>query len=141
MPQRSLYSESFTNVLEQATIYGLIQGAGAAAPVVAGTTFSGTSSKSFMPRSVNWISLIAADIVRTGAGIYTAKFTDGLPYVIDITVSNWGTSGLWASMVDFNPTTRVVSFQTFNAGGTPADMAATDFLRFTITGSQTVVSP
>lgn len=141
MPQRGLYSESFTSCLEQATIFGLIQGAGAAVPVVAGITFSASSSKSFMPRTVNWISLIAADITRSGVGVYTAKLVDSLPYVIDITPAVWGPSGTWASIVDYNPTTRVISFQTFAAGGAAADLAATEFLRFTVTGSQTVPNP
>jgi|SRR5882757_6423291 len=136
---RTPYSESFTSVLEQCTLYGLIQGAGAAAPVVAPITASSTSSKSFMPRSVNWISLVATDITRSGVGVYTAKFIDGLPYVMDITPAVWGPSGTWGSIVDYNPTTRVVSFQTFAAGGSAGDLASTEFLRFTVTGALTTM--
>ena len=140
MPDRSLYSESFTSVLEQAVIYGMIQGAGAAAPVVAPTTFSATSCKGFMPRSVNWVSLVAADITRSGAGVYTVKLGVGLglPYVIDIGANVMGTAGMWATVQDYNPTTRVISVTTFAAGGAATDLAATDFLRFTITGAQTI---
>lgn len=137
-PSRTLYNESFSSVLEQATIYGLIQGQGAAAPVVAPTAFSATSSKSFMPRSVNWVSLVASDIVRSSAGVYTVKFVENMPYVIDITPAVWGPSGIWASIVDYNPTTRVVSVQTFAAGGAAADLTTNDYLRFTVTGSFTV---
>lgn len=137
-PSRSLYNESFSSILELATIYGMIQGQGAAAPIVAPVTFSATSSKSFMPRSINWVSLVAADITRSGAGVYTAKFVENMPYVADITPAIWGPSGLWGSIVDYNPTTRVVSFQTFAAAGAATDLTTNDYLRFTVTGSFTV---
>ncbi len=137
-PSRSLYSESFSSIQELSTTYGMIQGQGAVAPVVAPTTFSATSAKGFMSRSINWISLVPTDITRSGVGVYTAKFVENMPYVADLTPSIWGPSGLWGTIIDYNPTTRVVSFQTFAAAGAAADLTVNDFLRFTITGSFTV---
>lgn len=141
MPQRSLYSEAFTSCLEQAVIYGMIQGAGAAPPVVAPITFSATSSKGFMPRTVNWVSLTSGDITRGGVGVYTVKLVDGLPYVIDIAANVMGAAGSWATVQDYNPTTRVITVTTFAAAGAAYELTATDFLRFTITGSQTIPNP
>lgn len=130
----NLTTESYSTVAEQVVCYGKLQGAGAAAPVVPTTTISTTSSKSFMQRSTNFVSITAADTTRSGAGVYTTKFRQLPAIVIDVGVNIMGPNGLWALCLDVNVSTRTISFSTFNAGGTPTDMAATDFITFTVTG-------
>lgn len=127
---------------EQVTLYAKIQGAGAAAPVRAPTTFSATSSRGFMHASNNMVSLTAADITRAGVGDYTAKLQEGIPVVLDITGRVWSTAAAGAKDVyirEYNPTTQVITFGTNLAtSGAVADLAATDFLVFTIVGQKTV---
>lgn len=125
---------------EQITFYGKIQGAGAAAPVRAPTTFSTTSSIGFMHTSNNFVSLTAADIARSGVGLYTVKFSDGLPVVLDIDAKSWGPSATAkdAYVIDYNPTTRIVSIAVFLQTGAAADLAAADFVTFVINGTKNV---
>lgn len=127
---------------EQITMYAKLQGAGAAAPVRAPTTFSATSMAGFLHASNNFVSLTATDITRAGVGDYTAKLRDGLPVVIDVDGRVYSNSAATAKDVyvrDYNPTTRVITFGV-NAATTGAviDLAATDFLVFTITGMKSV---
>ena len=127
---------------EHVVFYAKLQGAGAAAPVRAPTTFSATSSAGFMHASNNFVSLTATDITRAGVGDYTAKLRDGIPVVIDIDGRVWSTTAATAKDVyirDYNPTTRVITFGVNLATtGAVADLAATDFLVFTIVGQKTV---
>lgn len=127
---------------EHLVFYAKIQGAGAAAPVRAPTTFSATSSAGFLHASNNFISLTAADITRAGVGDYTAKLRDSVPVVIDIDGRIWSTTAATAKDVyirDYNPTTRVITFGTnLTTSGAVADLAATDFLVFTIVGQKSV---
>lgn len=128
---------------DHVVFYAKIQGAGAAAPVRAPTTFSATSSIGYMHASNNFISLTAADITRSGAGAYTAKLRDGIPVVLDIDARCWSSTGAAAYkdvyITDYNPTTRVISFGTNLAtSGAATDLLATDFVTFTITGQKSV---
>lgn len=126
---------------EHLTFYAKIQGTGAAAPVRAPTTFSATSSVGFMHASHNFCSLTATDIVRTGAGAYTMKLRDGVPVVLNITAECWGPAATGKDIViqDYNPTTRVVTFASnLESTGAATDLAAADFVVFTITGTKTV---
>jgi hypothetical protein len=127
---------------EQITMYAKITGAGAAAPVRSSTTFSATASSAFMHASHNFVSLTAADITRAGVGDYTVKLRDGLPVVLDIDARCWSTTAAGAKDVyirEYNPTTRVITFGTNLATtGAVADLAATDFVVFTIVGTKSV---
>lgn len=127
---------------EQIVLYAKIQGAGAAAPVRAPTTFSTTSAAGYMHASHNFVSLTATDITRAGVGDYTAKLRDGLPVVIDIDARIWSTNAATAKdcyIRDYNPTTRVITFGTnLTTSGAVADLASTDFLVFTIVGTKSV---
>jgi hypothetical protein len=139
------YAQSFQTVIQQITFYGMLQGAGAAAPVYPTNVVSTTSSKGFMQKSTNIISPTAADTTRAGTGSYTTKVLTaarkalvGLPPImLDVTSNVWGPSGTWASNVDYNPTTGVLTFLTFAAGGAAADLAATEFVHFTFTAQNT----
>ena len=95
-----------------------------------------------MPASNNYISTVATDITRAGVGDYTAKLRDGLPVVLDIDGRIWSTTAAGAKdcyIRDYNPTTRVITFGTNLATtGAVADLAATDFLVFTIVGQKSV---
>jgi hypothetical protein len=131
------FTQAFNMFPSGCVLVGLIQGAGAAAPVVAPTTFSATSSKGFMSQLNNFVSTVAGDIVRSGVGVYTVKFRASLPVNFDITANVWGPNGTWSSIVDFNPTTGILSFKTFAAAGAAADLAATEFVHFTVIGQLT----
>lgn len=115
-----------------------VQGAGAAAPVIPTAVFSGTSAKGYMTAANNFASAVAGDITRAGVGQYTIKLKDGLPVNLDIAPNVWGPSGTWATIVDYNPTTRVVSILVWAAGGAAADLAATEFLRLSVAGQLSV---
>lgn len=128
---------------DMVVMFGKLQGAGAAAPVRAPTTFSSTSTAGFMHSSNNFVSTTAADITRSGVGAYTVKFSDGLPVILDIDVRVFSTTGAAAYkdayVTDYNPTTRVLTFGTSLATtGAATDLLATDFVTFTITGQKTV---
>ena len=129
---------------DQIMMYAKIQGAGAAAPVRAPTTFSATSAAGYMHASNNFISTVAADITRAGVGDYTAKLRDGLPVILDIDARVWSTTAATAKDIyirDYNPTTRVITFGTNLATtGAVADLAATDFVVFSITGMKSIPS-
>lgn len=137
------FLQAFVTIQQQIVFYGMLKGAGAAAPVFPPTTISTTSAKGFMQNSTNFISPTAADTTRSGVGVYTTKFryvgtpTGAPPIMLDVTVNVWGPSGTWASVTDYNPTTGVLSFQTFAAGGAAADLAATEFVHFTFTAQNT----
>lgn len=127
-------------VCEQITFYAKIQGAGAAAPVRAPTTYSATSSIGFMHASNNFITTVATEITRSGVGTYTAKLQDGLPVVLDILARVWGPAATakQGNIVDYNPTTRIITFSVMTAAGVAADLAAADFLTFTIVGMKSI---
>lgn len=132
---------SFGMPREHITFYAKIQGAGAAAPVRAPTTFSATSSVGFMHASNNYVSLTAADIVRSGAGVYTMKLRDGLPVVLDVDATVWGPAATAKTIIlqDYNPTTRVLSFTSLLESTSAAtDLAAADFVVFTFKGQKNV---
>lgn len=131
-------NQSSSMAYEEITFYAKIQGAGAAAPVRAPTTFSATSSIGFMHASNNFVSLTATDIVRSGAGVYTVKLRDSLPVILWIDPSVWGTDSKRAQVTDYNPTTRVISVKVTTAAGVAADLASTDFLTFKITGQKSI---
>lgn len=123
---------------EQITFFAKFTGAGAAALTVASTTFSATSSKAFMHRSNNFASTTAADHTRSGTGIYTVKLSDSTPNVLAIVPTVTGTNGKRATLTEYNPTTRVASILTWDATGTAADLATTDFLTLVIIGTKSV---
>lgn len=115
-----------------------VQGAGAAAPTVPTTVFSSTSSIAYQARSVNYVSTVAGDITRSGAGVYTAKLVDSVPVVFDIIPTLWGADSKRVQVTGYNPSTRVISFQTTNAAGAATDIATTDFVKFNIVGTTDV---
>jgi hypothetical protein len=127
---------AFSMTPESIRFYAKIQGQGAAAPIRAPTTFSSTSFISFMHASNNFISLVATDITRSGAGVYTAKLRDFLPVIVAMDIQVAGTNGKWGSIVDYNPTTGVISFLTFSSAGAATDLATTDFAVFVIDGQK-----
>lgn len=130
---------AFAMPYEQITFYAKIQGAGAAAPVRAPTTFSATSSIGFMHASNNFCSAVATDITRASAGVYTMKLRDGLPVMLNISGDVWGPAATSKNLViqDYNPTTRVVSFTTnLETTGAATDLAAADFVVFELKGQK-----
>jgi len=132
---------SFAMALEQITHFAKIQGAGAAAAVRAPTTYSATSSIGFMHASNNFAPIVATDIVRTGAGAYTMKLLDGLPVILKIFGECWGPAATAKKIVvqDYNPTTRVLSFTSLlETTGAATDLAAADFVTFTIIGTKSI---
>jgi hypothetical protein len=141
------YVQSYETVIQRINFYGMLQGAGAAAPFYPTNTVSQTSSKGFMQKSANAISAVAGDTTRTGTGAYTTKLHSaaqqqltGLPpLAIDISANVWGPSGTWSSIVDYNPTTGLLTFLTFAAGGTAADLASTEFVHFTFSCQNTLL--
>ncbi len=135
---RSEYRQYASMSPDSVTFNGLIQGAGAAIPVVAPTTFSATSAKGYATLANNFVSRVATDITRSGVGAYTVKFVDSIPVVFDIDANVWGPNGTTATISDYNPTTRVVTLLTWGPTGTAADLAATEVLRFTVWGQLSV---
>jgi len=124
---------------EHIAFYAKIQGAGAAAPVRAPTTFSATSSIGFMHASNNFAPIVATDIVRSGAGVYTMKLRDSVPVILNISGDVWGPAATAKNLViqDYNPTTRVVSFTTnLESTGAATDLAAADFVVFEFKGQK-----
>lgn len=95
-----------------------------------------------MHASNNFAPLVATDITRAGVGDYTMKLRDGLPVVLDIDARVWSNSAATAKDIyirDYNPTTRVITFGTNLATtGAVADLAATDFVVFTIVGMKSI---
>ncbi len=120
------------------TFFGSVQGAGAAAPTIPTTTLSKTSSIQPMKAEDNFVSAVAGDIVRSGAGVYTIKLKDSIPVVLDIQPNVWGTDGKWAQLTDYDPSTRIISIKSYNAAGAATDLATTDNLKLTIIGRQGV---
>lgn len=126
---------------EQITFFAKVQGAGAAAPVRAPTTYSATSTIGFMHASNNFAPLVATDITRSGAGAYTMKLRDSLPVILNITAECWGPAATGKDIViqDYNPTTRVITFASnLESSGAATDLAAADFVVFTITGTKSL---
>jgi hypothetical protein len=126
---------------EQITFYAKIQGAGAAAPVRAPTTYSATAALGFMHASNNFAPTVATDIVRTSAGVYTMKLRDSLPVILDIRPTIWGpaASSKYVVIQDYNPTTRVLSFSVnLESSNAATDLAAADFVTFTIIGMKSI---
>ncbi len=131
---RSGYNQLQSMSQDTCFVFGSVQGAGAAIPVIPTTTLSTTSSIQPMTAQDNFISGTAGDITRSGAGVYTLKLKDGLPIILNITADVWGTDGKFAQLTDYNPSTRVVSIKTYTAAGVAADLASTDNLKLTIIG-------
>lgn len=124
---------------ETVTFFAIIQGQGAAVPVIpTPPNFprgAVTSSKSVATKPNNF----AASATRTSAGVYTLVLADSIPEILDIDPNVWGTDGKQVQIQDYNPVTRTISFSTFAANGTAAtDLAATDIVRFTITGQLSI---
>lgn len=136
--QRTKYTDGGCMSVDAITFFGSVQGAGAAAPVIPTTTLSTTSSIQPMKPQDNFVSSVAGDIVRSGVGVYTLKLKDGLPVIFDIGANVWGTDGKFAQVTDYNPSTRVLSVKTYSSVGAAADLAATDNLKLTIVGSNSV---
>lgn len=129
----------FAHMSRDAVVYqGSVQGAGAAAPTIPTTTHSATSSIQPMAASNNFVSIVAGDITRSGAGVYTIKMKETAPAIFDVVVSVWGTDGKFAQVTDYNATTRVLSVKTFSAVGAAADIATTDNLKLTFIGMLSV---
>lgn len=114
--------------------HGSVQGAGAAIPVIPTTTHSVSTSKHPMSAQNNYVSGTAGDITRGGVGTYTLKLKDSLPVILDIVPNVWGADGKSCQIVDYVPSTRIVSVQVYNAAGAAADLASTDNLKLTIIG-------
>jgi hypothetical protein len=132
-------NQAFAMPAEHILFYAMIQGAGAGnAPVVPSIVQNKTSMLAFMARSNNFVSIAPGDITRNNTGAYSAKLRDGLPQILDIDANLWGVDGKQAQMVDYNPTTRVMAFGVFSSSGALVDLAATDFVRFTISGQKNV---
>lgn len=132
-------NQAYAMPREHLTFYAKIQGAGAAAPVRAPTTVSATSAIGFMHTSNNYCSPVAADIARSGAGVYTMKLRDSVPVVLNISGDVWGPAATAKNLViqDYNPTTKVVSFTTnLESTGAATDLASADFVIFEIKGQK-----
>lgn len=135
---RSKYTDGGCMSVDVITFFGSVQGAGAAIPVIPTTVLSTTSSIQPMKAQDNFVSGVAGDITRGGVGVYTIKLKDGVPVIYDISPNVWGTDGKFAQVTDYNPSTRVVSVKTYSSVGAAADLAATDNLKLTIVGSNSV---
>lgn len=138
---RSEYKNFAAMSPEAVTFTAMLQGAGAAPPVFPPTAISvpNTSSKSYMAATNNYASPIATDVTRAGVGSYTAKLKDSIPVVFDVDPNVWGPNGTTATIVDYNPQTRVITFLTWGPTGTAVDLAATEFIRFTFFGQLSVI--
>lgn len=135
---RSPNASVFAMPPEQCTFFGSVQGAGASIPVIPTTTQSVSTSKLPMTAANNFVSGTAGDITRGGVGTYTLKLKDSLPVILDIVPTVWGTDGKRCQVVDYVPSTRIVSVQVYTAAGAAADLAATDALKLTIIGQLSV---
>jgi hypothetical protein len=108
-----------------------VTGAGASAPVIPA---NGTVLPAW-PTKASVISTLVADVpTRSGAGIYTCTVSSRFRTVawLDISIDITGTPGAWGQVTGWNNLTGVISFRTFNAGGTATDMAVGDVAVFTI---------
>lgn len=128
--------------LEFVTYFGLIQGAGAAIPVVPAPPTSPrfgaiTSVKGLMTAMNNYVSSTAT-FTRASAGVYTIVFKDTVPEILDIDCNCWGLDGKQVQIQDYNPQTLTLSFSVFSSAGAAVDLAATDFVHFTISGQFSV---
>jgi hypothetical protein len=137
---RSPEEISYVMHRDMCTMYAMVQGAGAAAPVLPTTVLSLSSSIQPALPCDNFASNVAGDITRSGVGLYTIKLKEALPVILDIGVSLWGTDGKWAQMTDYNPQTRVVTVKVYAAGGAAADLAATDNLKLSVVGRLTTTA-
>lgn len=135
--QRSPYVEGYNMSPESCALIACVQGAGAAPPVIPTTVHNSTSSKGYMTAANNFA--LAGGITRAGVGQYGITLKDGLPEIFDIGTNVWGPTGTWATIADYNQTTKVVSVLVWAPGGTAADLAATEFLRLDISGQLTVL--
>jgi hypothetical protein len=133
-PQGPLVSMS----LEACIMSGSVQGAGAAIPVIPTTTLSTTVSLHAMAAADNMVSGTSGDITRSGVGTYTLKLKDKLPVILDVIPNVWGGDGRKACVTGYNPTTRVLSVQVYDAAGAADDLESTDNLKLTIYGRLTV---
>lgn len=132
-------NKQFAHMSRDAVMFhGSVRGAGAAAPTIPTTTFSATSSIQPMHVSNNWVSAVAGDITRSGAGVYTLKFKENIPVVLSMTTDVWGTDGKFAQITDYNATTKVLSVKTFSSVGVAADLETTDNLKITVVGMLSV---
>lgn len=121
------------------TYFGLIQGAGAAVPVIPVAPTSPrfgaiTSVKGLMTAANNYV----LSLTRTSAGVYTAVMKDTMPEILDVDCNVWGTDGKQCQVQDYNPQTLTLSFSVFSAAGAAVDLAATDFVHFTFSGQYSV---
>jgi hypothetical protein len=108
-------------------------GAGAAAPVAP----SNGLVPPLWPIKASVLSSLATEIpTRTGAGVYTATVAAPWRMVawLDVSIDISGTPGAWGQVSAWNPTTGVITFRTFNAGGTATDITSSDLVVMTISG-------
>ncbi len=127
---RITYAPGFSTSRETVTMYGSARGAGAAILTITPTAPSSTSVVQLMTTEDNFVESTA----RSGVGLYTITLKDSLPSILDIGLNVWGVDGKYAQPSDYNPSTRVLSFKTYSAGGTASDLAATDNLRVVVVG-------
>lgn len=135
--KRSGYSESEQGSPDVFSFTAMVQGAGAAAPVIPSTVHSNTVAISYMTAANNWA--LAGGIARGAVGVYTVTLKDLLPEIFDIGPNVWGPNGTWATITGYNQSTGVISVNTWAAGGAAVDLQAAEFLRFTITGQKSVL--
>lgn len=135
---RSGYINAYVMSPDVHTFFGSVQGAGASAPTIPTTTQSTSSSIQPMTAANNFVSSTSGDITRSGVGVYTIKFKDSLPVILDIGVNVWGTDGKWAQITDYVPSTRILTVKVYAAGGAAADLATTDNLKITVVGQNSV---
>jgi len=124
--------------VEGCVMFGSVQGAGAAIPVIPTTTLSVSSSIQPMTAADNMVSGTAGDITRSGVGVYTLKLKEALPVILDIYPDVWGTDGKRAQVTDYVPNTRILSVKVYTAAGVAADLASTDNLKLVIFGRLSV---
>ena len=131
---RTPYAISHTLAREEIRAWGCVQGAAAAAPTIPSTVTSGTASSNWMSALDNFVSSVAGDITRSGVGVYTVKFKDSIPVILNIIPTVWGLDGKPAQPGEYNASTRVLTFRTWAGATVATDLATTDFVHFSITG-------
>jgi hypothetical protein len=129
---RSPEPVSYVMHRDMCTMYAMVQGAGAAAPVIPTTVLSLTSS--IQPALAQDNFAAAGGVARSGVGLYTITLKEALPLILDIGLSIWGLDGKWGQITDYNPQTRVVTLKVYAAAGAAADLAATDNMKLSIIG-------
>jgi hypothetical protein len=128
MPIRSPFLAEFSMSREVCTLFGSVRGAGAAIPTITPTALSTTTTIQTYTAEDNFV----ASTARSGVGTYTLTLKDSFPVILDIEANVWGTDGKRCQVIDYNPTTRVLSVQVYTAAGAAVDLATTDNLKLAI---------